>query len=141
MTKKWIKAPTVYLPSHQVDLSKWSVVACDQYTSEREYWQQVRDLVGDKPSSLDLVFPEVYLEDNDKSQRIKDITRSMYDYLDKGVLKPLKESYIYVERTTQASGLRKGLIACIDLEDYDYNHNSDSPIRATEGTVLERIPP
>lgn len=135
-----ILAPEVLLPSDKVDLNKWAVVACDQYTSQREYWENVKQYVGDSPSTLNIVFPEVYLEDSDREERIKSITQTMHIYLNE-TLVSIGEGYIYIERETENSGIRKGLIVALDLEQYSYAKDSQTLIRATEGTVLERIPP
>lgn len=123
------------------DMHKWSVVACDQYTSEPEYWKSVENLIGDSPSCYNLVLPEIYLEDDNVESKIKAINQNMIDYLNKGILSEYKNSYIYVERTQRNGKIRKGIIGAVDLEDYDYTKGSKSAIRATEGTVAERIPP
>ena len=117
----------------------WSVVACDQFTSQPEYWQQVEALVGDAPSAFRVVLPEAYLEDR-KEERIEQINRTMAEYMESGVLEEHKNAMIYVERTT-VSGTRKGLVGLVDLNEYDYRKGSHALIRATEETVLERIPP
>ena len=122
----------------KVDGKTWSVVACDQYTSEPEYWESVEAQVGDKPSTLRLILPEVYLEDNDG--RVPGIHTNMEEYL-KSVLVRHQSKMIYLERTQSNGLVRRGLVGVIDLEHYDYNKGSQSLIRATEGTVLERIPP
>lgn len=129
------------MPAKNIDLTKWSVVACDQYTSQRDYWQHVDAIVGDNPSTLRLIFPEVYLEDPDKDQRISSINQAMQQYLDQNILIPLGPGFIYVDRQTSRTKSRKGLMVAVDLEQYDYNKGSRSLIRATEGTVLDRLPP
>ncbi|MGB9906595.1 MAG: DUF1015 domain-containing protein [Candidatus Saccharicenans sp.] len=131
--------PEVLLPREEVDLQKWAVIACDQYTSEPEYWHRVEELVGDSPSTLHLIYPEVYLNAPDKDQRIARIQATMKDYLKRELFRPLS-GMVYVERQT-AHGWRRGLLFCLDLEAYDYNPRACSLIRATEGTILERIPP
>lgn len=123
------------------DMTKWSVVACDQYTSERQYWERVKETVGDAPSTLKLIFPEVYLEDDDASDRIETINSTMKKYVEEGVLEELSPCYIYTERTLKDNSVRKGIMGCVDLEEYDFSKGSQSKIRATEGTVIERIPP
>ena len=129
----------ILLPRPGVDLSRWAVVACDQYTSQPDYWQAVEALVGDSPSTLRLVYPEVYLSEGEA--RIQRIQAEMYRYLNEGTLLPaVRSGFIYMERTTP-SGVRPGLVACIDLEAYDFTPGTDAPIRATEGTILSRIPP
>lgn len=130
----------ILIPKNE-NMEKWCVVACDQYTSEPSYWSEVESIVADNPSTLRLTLPEIYLEDDDVSERIKKINETMSDYLDKGIFKTLENSMIYVERTTLNGRVRKGIIGKIDLEDYDYNKGSETMVRATEKTVIERIPP
>ncbi len=122
-----------------VENEKWSVVACDQYTSEKNYWNRVADFVGDAPSTLKLVYPEAFLEEGDA--RIEKINAEMKKYLDEGIFKELKDCLIYTERTLSGGRVRKGIIGAVDLEEYDFSKGSKSRIRATEGTVAERIPP
>lgn len=130
----------ILIPKNE-NMEKWCVVACDQYTSEPSYWSEVESIVADNPSTLRLTLPEIYLEDDDVSERIKKINETMSDYLDEGIFKTLENSMIYVERTTLDGRVRKGIIGKIDLEDYDYNKGSETMVRATEKTVIERIPP
>jgi Protein of unknown function (DUF1015) len=134
-----IQVPDIYLPQPGVDLTKWAVIACDQYTSQPEYWRKVETIVGDAPSTLNMIFPEVYLEMAGAEKRIQHIQQTMINYLSGGLL--LKHSgMVYVER--QVGGkLRRGLVLALDLEHYDYNKGSTSLIRATEGTIIERLPP
>jgi hypothetical protein len=134
-----IQIPQVYLPKAGTDLKKWAVIACDQFTSEPEYWHEVEKLVGDAPSTLNLTFPEVYLEKPGEEERIKNIQAAMRKYMDEGILQP-RDEFIYVERTVNGK-TRKGVILCLDLEHYDYTKGSSSLIRATEGTIVERLPP
>ncbi len=140
MSKVFTKAKII-LPKSGADMSKWSVVACDQYTSEPEYWQKADEYVGDAPSMLRLVLPEVYLEAEDVADRISAICDTMDKYLADGTLTESAPSYIYIERTLANGKVRKGIIGAVDLERYDYSKGSKSAIRATEGTILERIPP
>ena len=130
---------TDILIPNNVDNEKWSVVACDQYTSEKKYWNRVEDYVGDAPSTLKLVYPEAYLEEGDG--RIEKINSEMKKYLDEGIFKELKNCLVYTERTLSGGRVRKGIIGAVDLEEYDFSKGSKSRIRATEGTVAERIPP
>lgn len=130
----------ILLPK-DVDMNKWSVVACDQFTSEPEYWTEVKNLIGDTPSSYNLVLPEVYLEDDDVEDKISLVNKNMKDYIANGIFESFNSSYIYIERTQRNGQIRKGIIGAVDLEDYDYKKGSKSAIRATEGTVAERIPP
>ena len=124
-----------------VDFTKWSVVACDQYTSEREYWEDVKNIVGNNPSTLNIIFPEVYLEDGDGDERIKRINATMEEYLKNGIFRELKDAFIYVKRTQPNGKTRHGIVGRLDLEEYDFSKGSQSKIRATEGTIIERIPP
>jgi Protein of unknown function (DUF1015) len=134
-----IMIPEVYLPGPGTDLTKWAVVACDQFTSEPEYWREVEKIVGKAPSTLNLTFPEIHLEDPGKAERIQGIQATMRRYLDEGILQP-HNGLIYVERTV-GNKTRKGLVLCLDLEHYDYTKGSTSLIRATEGTIVDRLPP
>ena len=121
------------------DFETWSVVACDQYTSEPDYWHDVERIVGEKPSALHIILPEIYLSP-DNSERIAKINAAMQDYLDGDVFELYENSMIYVERESNHT-VRRGVVGMIDLEDYDYHKGSTALIRATEATVLERIPP
>lgn len=121
-------------------MEKWSVVACDQYTGEPEYWKTTAAIVGDAPSALRLILPEVYLEENCE-QRIADINATMTEYLERGLFDEYKDCLILTKRTQADRRLRAGLVGCIDLEMYDYNKGSKSQVRATEATVTSRIPP
>ena len=134
-----IQIPQVYLPKSGTDLTKWAVIACDQFTSQPEYWDDVEKIVGDAPSTLNLTFPEVFLEKSGGEQRIQDIQSTMRKYMDEGILQPY-DGLVYVERTV-AGKTRKGIVLCLDLEAYDYNKGSSSLIRATEGTIVDRLPP
>jgi hypothetical protein len=134
-----IQIPQVYLPKPGTDLTKWAVIACDQFTSEPDYWKEVEAIVADAPSTLNLTFPEVYLEQPGGDERIKNIQETLQKYMDEGILQP-REGLIYVERTVDGK-TRKGIILCLDLEAYDYAKGSASLIRATEGTIVDRLPP
>jgi hypothetical protein len=134
-----IQIPQVYLPKPGTDLTKWAVIACDQFTSQPEYWKEVEKIVGDAPSTLNLTFPEVYLEKPGEEERIQNIQATMREYMDKGILQP-HDGLIYVERTIGGK-TRKGIVLCVDLECYDYSKGSSSLIRATEGTIVDRLPP
>jgi hypothetical protein len=139
--KLGVYIPEILLPAKGIDLAKWSVIACDQYTSQPDYWIKVIEEVGDSPSTLRLTFPEIYLKDDDKDTRISDINQAMLQYLDQGILEPQKPGFILVDRSTPHAVSRKGLVLAVDLECYDYREGSQALIRATEGTVLDRIPP
>ncbi len=130
----------ILLPKN-MDFSKWSVVACDQYSSEPLYWEKAAELVGDSPSTLNIIYPEAYLNEKDGDKRIECINRTMEKYLNDGILHEYKDSLIYVERTQKNGKIRRGIVGTIDLEAYDYSVGSVSPVRATEGTIISRIPP
>lgn len=133
-------APANILLPKNVNFEKWAVIACDQFTSQPEYWQRVRENVGEAVSTLNLVFPEAELN-VDRAERIKSINENMAKYLAEDIFTEYKDAYVYVERTLKNGVVRKGIVGVIDLEQYDYNADSKSAIRATEQTVLERIPP
>ena len=135
--KKYLYAADILMPKG--DLSKWSVIACDQYTSDEAYWCRVKTSVGENPSTLNLVLPEIYLDESE--QRIKNINNTMKKYLDEGIFEVKPSSMIYVERKFKNNKIRHGIVGMINLEDYDYKKGSKSLIRATEETVIERIPP
>lgn len=142
--KHALAVPEVLLPKQSIDLAKWAVIACDQYTQDREYWSRVEKTTAGSPSTGSLIFPEVYLEDDGRAERIKAIHASMNDYLDPAgsdVFAPPVHGCIYLERTTAYGRVRKGLVAAIDLEAYDWKPDTTAPIRATEATIVERIPP
>lgn len=139
-----IDISSILLPVKEIDMQRWSVVACDQYTSEPEYWKDVENFVGDSPSTLRLIFPEAYLEietEEEKTARISRINDSMTTYLNNNLLCEYKHSMILVERTFKSGAKRHGLMLALDLERYDYNKGSQSLIRATEGTIVDRLPP
>ncbi len=131
-------AANILLPKS--DFENWATIACDQYTSEPEYWEEVKAAAGDKPSALNIVLPEVYLS-TDNSERIDTINRNMQEYLDNNIFNEYPDSIIYVERIQSDGKCRRGLIGKIDLESYDYHAGTDAEIRATEQTVMSRIPP
>ena len=135
------KAGNILIPKKGIDMHKWSVVACDQYTSEPDYWEEVTKIVGDSPSTLNLTLPEIYLEDDDVTERIKRINASMKEMLDNNIFDEYRDSMIYIERTQNDGKVREGLIGIVDLEDYSFEKGSQTLIRATEKTVIERIPP
>jgi len=134
-----VAAADVLLPKAGTDLSKWAVVACDQYTSEPAYWDKVKAYVGDAPSTLAIIYPEIFLDEKDPEARIRSIRQAMSSYLSQGLF-VAHEGLVYVERHA-AGKTRCGLVLALDLEHYDYSKGSISLVRATEGTILERIPP
>ncbi|ACL75550.1 DUF1015 domain-containing protein [Ruminiclostridium cellulolyticum] len=133
--------PKIMLPDSKYQLEKWAVVACDQYTSERSYWEKVAELTKGNPSTYNIIFPEVYLEDGDNDTRINTINNNMENYIQSGIINELDECFILVDRKTSHTQSRKGLMVALDLEHYDYTKGSSTLIRATEGTVIERLPP
>lgn len=137
--KKIFKEADILLPDfNKTDGTRWACIACDQYTSEPHFWESARKIVGDAPSTLDLILPEVYLSESD--ERTKKINEAMESYA-RSVLVSHPDSMIYLERTQSDGKVRRGIVGAIDLEEYDYSRGAQSAIRATEGTVLERIPP
>ena len=130
----------ILLPA-KADMEKWAVAACDQYTGEPEYWARVENRVGDSPSTLGLILPEVYLEENDVDARIDRIHENMRGMLESGFFRYYSNAMIYVERTQSDGMVRRGIVGALDLEQYDYHKGSSSSVRATEATVPERIPP
>ncbi|MBQ4640490.1 MAG: DUF1015 domain-containing protein [Clostridia bacterium] len=134
-----IRPADIYLPAPGIDQKKWAVVACDQFTSDPAYWQKIEDEVGDAPSALRIIYPEVYLSEGEG--RIPRIRAAMEKYLQEGSLSlQVENGFVLMERNTE-SGSRIGLVAAVDLEDYDYTPGTSALIRATEGTILSRIPP
>lgn len=131
----------ILIPKKGVNYNLWSVIACDQYTSQIDYWNKVDELVKDNPSTLRITLPEVYLEDSNVEQRISKINETMKEYINNDIFDTLEDTMLYIERTDSTGKVREGLIGIIDLESYDYNVGSKSLVRATEKTVIERIPP
>ena len=136
-----LKVPTILFPRDGVDLTRWAVIACDQYTAEPEYWAAVDALVGEAPSTLRLTFPEVFLGKGDEAARIAAINAAMAQYLADGTLRELPPGLVLLDRQTGHVPSRKGLIVALDLEHYDYLPGAQTLIRATEGTILDRLPP
>jgi hypothetical protein len=142
-----VAAPEILLPAGGVDLSKWAVIACDQFARDREYWAGLEaaagidDAGGESHSTLRLIFPEIYLEDGDRRPRIEAIHRAMETYLANGVFAAPRRGFVYLERSTPHHPLRRGLVMAADLERYDWKPGASSLIRATEGTLPERLLP
>ena len=136
-----LRVPTALLPRPDLAATPWSVIACDQYTSQPEYWQKVRDYIGNRPSTLGLILPEVFLGTEKQQTLIQQINQRMDQYLRQGLLAPQKPGFVLVDRRTPRVPARKGLIAALDLEQYDYREGAQTPIRSTEGTIVERLPP
>ena len=138
--KSIIKAPNVLMPNEKVDMTKWAVVACDQFTSQPEYWQKLAEFVGDAPSTLNVIFPEAYLS-KDNQPIIDNINANMKKYLEQGIWQDIGKCMILVDRRTALTPRRLGLVLAVDLEAYSFVREDHALIRATEGTVIERIPP
>ncbi len=141
--KVGLAIPNILLPDlkDKEAWSKWACVACDQYTSEPEYWEEVRKSREGSVSTYKLMLPEVYLNDNDVDNKIKAINYNMEDYLSDGTLKDQGPCIILTERKTSEAPVRRGAVVALDLERYDFTKGANALIRATEGTVVERIPP
>jgi uncharacterized protein (DUF1015 family) len=122
-------------------MTKWSVVACDQYTSQPEYWKNAMDLVEDAPSTLNLILPEVYLETPREEELVSKVNSNMKKYLKENILVKQKPGFILIDRKTSKASSRKGLVVGLDLEHYDFREGSKTLIRATEGTIVDRLPP
>jgi hypothetical protein len=140
LAKTGIGIPEILLP-READLRQWAVIACDQFTQDRLYWEKARGSAADSPSALNLIFPEVFLTDAQPAARIADIHRIMREYLDTGVFAAPRRGFVYIERDTPYQRGRRGLVAAVDLEQYDWSPFARPLIRSTEGTVSERLPP
>jgi len=134
-----VKVPEILLPKPSINLEKWAVIACDQFTCEPEYWHEVAEIVGDAPSTYHMILPEVYLETPEEERRLQSTHQSMSEYLQSGQFRQV-DDFIYVLRTVNGH-TRRGLMVCLDLEQYDYHKSAQTLIRATEGTILDRLPP
>ena len=133
-----LKKADILLPAANVSPEKWAVVACDQFTAQPDYWQKAEQIVADAPSALRITLPEIWL--NESETRVPAIHAAMDSYLESGAIAKAVHGFVLIERTTPA-GIRPGLAVALDLEAYDYSAGSTSLIRATEGTVAERVPP
>ena len=138
---KTIKAPHIYLPHKEVDMSKYSAIACDQYTSNLEYWDSLKEYVGNSVSTFHMIYPEAYLENTDGESYINQINQNIIKYLKNNDLVDIGECFILVERITSYGVRRLGLVLSVDLEDYSYEKGSNAKIKASEATIVERIPP
>lgn len=134
-----VQIPEIVLPKAGTDMQKWSVIACDQFTSQPEYWNKVQEIVGDAPSTYHLILPEVFLESADIQKKIDQTQTNMQEYLQKGIFQQF-HGFILVERKVDEK-TRFGLMLALDLEKYDYSKGSQTLIRATEGTIINRLPP
>ena len=130
----------ILLPSEQIPLEQWGCIACDQFTSDRDYWQKAEAAAAGSPSTLNLILPEVYLEDGDADARIAKIHAAMDEYIQK-VLTRSVDGFVYVERTEQSGAVRQGLVGKVDLEAYSYRRGEKCTVRPSESTVESRIPP
>lgn len=135
-----VRVPEILLPNPEVDLTKWAVVACDQFTSQKDYWEKCKEIIGSAPSTLRLIYPEVYLGDRDE-ERIAAVRAHAENYLSGGVFRAPEKEFVLVERSTPFNKARLGLVASIDLEAYSFEKGAKPLIRATEATIAERIPP
>jgi hypothetical protein len=131
----------VLIPAREVNLKKWAVIACDQFTSDSAYWDRVDHTVGESPSTLHLILPEIHLLRDSSNHQEAHIRRTMETYLDDGTLKTLSDSGVFVRRTLQNGTIRRGLVVALDLEKYDYHPGSEAIIRASEETIPDRLPP
>lgn len=122
------------------DMTKWSCIACDQFTAEPEYWREAERIVGSEPSTLRLMLPEAWLGVRDSAAETRKIYAAMKDYVNRGIFRTVEQSFIYVERTLPSGAVRRGLVGKLDLECYDWAPGSATPVRATEGTVESRLP-
>lgn len=138
---KTVKAPHILLPKKGTDWSKYAVIACDQYTSNLEYWDTLKVEIGDKISTFNMIYPEAYLETTDNDEYIKGINKNISTYLKNKGLEDIGECFILVERVTSYGVRRLGLVLAVDLEDYSYEKGTNALIRASEATIVERIPP
>ena len=134
-----LQIPQILLPSDSIDLHKWAVIACDQFTSEPEYWQEVEKIVGTAPSTYHMILPEIYLGTSEEEKRIKSTHSVMKDYLNANMFKSI-DGFIFILRTIN-DRTRRGLMVCLDLEHYDFSEGSQTLIRASEGTIIDRLPP
>lgn len=122
------------------DTTKWSCIACDQFTAEPEYWREAERIVGSEPSTLRLMLPEAWLGVRDSAAETRKIYAAMKDYVNRGIFRTVEDSFVYVERTLPSGAVRRGLVGKLDLECYDWAPGSATPVRATEGTVESRLP-
>jgi len=122
-------------------MRRWSVIACDQFSSQPDYWSEIEQAVGDAPSTLRMMIPEAYLGRKSEAEAAEDVRRYMEAYLDRGVFRRLEDSLVYVERSLPGGAVRRGLVGLLDLEAYDFAPGAEAPVRATERTILERLPP
>ncbi len=135
-----IKKQHIFLPKRHLDYSKWGVIACGQFSSEPQYWEKLEEYVDGNPSTLNLVLPEIYFG-RDNGERIRNINKNMRIYYENGLLEDAGPCMILVNRSTKSHPKRLGIVLAVDLENFEFKNDNPSLIRATEGTILERIPP
>lgn len=138
---KTFQAGKILIPNKNIDYSKWATVACDQFSSQLDYWQEVAKIVGEEPSTLYLMLPEVYLDTVDIEETRKNINGKMNEYVESGIFEELDDSLIYIERTLDNGKIRPGLVGLLNLEKYDFNKDSTSAVKASENTIISRLPP
>ena len=141
MDKRIVVAPHILLPRKGTDMSAYAVIACDQFTSQVEYWNDLKDMIGDKLSTFHMIYPEAYLESTNQSEYIQKINQTIDSYLKDNLLVDMGECFILVERVTAYGVRRLGLVISIDLEEYSYERGVPCSIKASEATIVERIPP
>ncbi len=141
MNKQVVFVPHILLPKQGTDMHGYAVIACDQFTSQKEYWDELKEMIGDKLSTFHMIYPEAYLECTNNEEYISTINANIKRYLDEGLLEDIGESFILVERITDYGVRRLGLIISIDLEEYSYKRGVQCSIKASEATIMERIPP
>ncbi|TVR69411.1 MAG: DUF1015 domain-containing protein [Spirochaetaceae bacterium] len=138
--KLGLRFSTILLPAKGIDLERWAVIACDQFTSDQEYWDEVERFVGDAPSTLRMILPEIYLEQRDQVEETRRITETMERYLRENVFREIPDSAIYVKRSLPDGTERRGLVVAVDLESYDYHPETSALVRASEETIPSRLP-
>ena len=138
--KKSIFAPADILLPSGIALDRWGVIACDQFSSEPDYWERIRAYVGDEPSTLNMIVPEAFLDGADMDREAERISAAMESYAQRGILQNIEDSYVYVARTLPDGRVRRGLVGAVDLDEYDFS-GGKAAILASEGTVLDRLPP
>ena len=141
MNKRIVVAPHILLPRKGTDMSAYAVIACDQFTSQVEYWNDLKDMIGDKLSTFHMIYPEAYLESTNQSEYIQKINQTIDSYLKDNLLVDMGECFVLVERVTAYGVRRLGLVISIDLEEYSYERGVPCSIKASEATIVERIPP
>ena len=141
MNRRIVVAPHILLPRKGTDMSAYAVIACDQFTSQVEYWNDLKDMIGDKLSTFHMIYPEAYLESTNQSEYIQKINQTIDSYLKDNLLVDMGECFVLVERVTAYGVRRLGLVISIDLEEYSYERGVQCSIKASEATIVERIPP